>query len=117
MARKTTKSALNAIKRYEEACRRVDEIFSDKKTIPAEYQADWLKDKSEEYWLGWIHGIQAATEGVLHDENCWHGFQYVDTRFQYIGLYESVDGVWTKVREDVREHPEYENYRVSYGVK
>ena len=107
MARKTTKAAQKAIHRFDEALKHYEEVIRIK-ALPEETQANHIREKSLDYFEGWIHGIQSMTESILHDENCYHGFHYVDSKGEWL----TADGL-----EYITEHPEYRCFRVSYYTK
>lgn len=105
MARKTTKIALDAIIRFEEAIAHFEEVLRVKQ-LPLENQARHIREKSIEFYEGWLSGVQMMTEFILHEQRCYHGFGYVDSNLK------SLD--WQGVYEHITQHPEYRKYRVHY---
>lgn len=110
MARKckTPAKLLALIERHQGTMRHIDEVLRVKRMVPVENQANHIREKSEDYWIGLAHGHSAMLETALFEHNCYAGFHYVgstpvvldeDTSFlPSVGL----------------EHPEYAAWRVSY---
>lgn len=62
--------------RQQATMRHVDEVLRVKRTVPPESQVNYIKEKSEEYWVGLADGVNAVMEEALHRANCYAGFQY-----------------------------------------
>lgn len=109
MARKkTTKKALDMVNYFNESLEHFEEVLRIKQ-LPLEQQANYIKEKSVEYYEGWITGIQVATEHVLHKDNCYFGFHYVDSKGGWITSSDTGQEVW--------EHEDYKPYRINYFTK
>lgn len=107
MARKTTKIALVAIQQYEQTAKWITEVINLKETAPLEDQLDHIKNNPKEYWIGMAIGSRSMCESILHNQGCYHGFAYLDKSFKIL----------VNPGKPITEHPEYADWRVSFGAK
>ena len=107
MRKHTTKRALQAIQYHRNSLLHYEEVRRVKQ-LPLENQADYIQEKSLEYFEGWIVGIQAMTEHVLHTEGSYYGFHYINSK-----------GEWLTHEKffDIRNDPEYRSFRIEYFIK
>lgn len=108
MRKHSTKRALEAVQQLDQDLKHVESVLRAKQ-LPIENQADWVKNHSEEYWLGWIHAKLGACETILHNERSYYGFGYVDQNGNMLD--------WFGKYKMVTDHPEYRNWRVEYYTK
>lgn len=106
MARKTTKVATKQLERYEERMRHYEEILRVKNL--GENVPNWIAEKTVDYWMGCIDSLIASTEGVLFDENCYHGFYHCDENRERILLPESMN---------FRDNEKFRDWRRCYYTK
>jgi len=83
-----------------------------KRTVPVENQADWVRERSEDYFKGMARGANTMLESVLSKFNCYAGFSYFGTTLTVfktasLSFYPSIGP----------DHPEYEDWRVVYAVR
>lgn len=102
--KKSTKRALEAIAMFQEQLKHY-ELCIKIKSYPIESQPSWYQDKSLEYFEGWITGILSVVENIIHKENSWKGFHYVDSNGEWLSAGEY---------EYITKHPEYRNFRVQH---
>ena len=109
MARKkTTKSALAAIHRFECALEHVEHILKTRAKYPEENWTEHTKKWTPEYINAYMRGFLGATECVLHDQGCWAGFYYIDSAGEHLKF----DGHLM-----IESHPEYRDWRVKFLVR
>ena len=106
MARKTTKAARDAIKRFNDAREHADGILLVRETVPEENWTDHTHKWTPEFIDGYMAGFQMATEGILFDQGCWHGLYFTNAKGQHLlqGRYDNIE-----------EHPEYRSWRVCFN--
>lgn len=109
MARKkTTKTALAAIKRYDASREHFEGVLKTREKYPVENWTEHTKKWTPEVIDAYMRGFMAATECVIHDQNCWAGFYYLDSKGDYLMF----DGHLL-----IESHPEYRDWRVKFIVK
>lgn len=87
----------------------VDECIRVKTTVPAENQADHIREKSADYYIGLADGMNNMLEVAMMRSNCYAGFQYV-------GLEKTLEE--TKYNPVVGpDHPEYAGWRRHYSIR
>lgn len=110
MARKkSTKAALQMVEFFNQSLKHYEEVVKVKQ-LPIVNQANHIKEKSLDYYEGWIIGISIATEQVLHRENCYYGFNYVDSQGNWLSS-DAAAGQY------ITAHPEYKSFRINYFIK
>lgn len=109
MARKkTTKAALAAIQRYNASREHFEGILKTRAKYPEDSWTEHTKKWTPEYINAYMRGFLGATEGVLHDQGCWAGFYYIDSKGEYLKF----DGHLM-----IENHPEYRDWRVKFLVR
>lgn len=108
MSRKTTKAAEAAITRYNEQVAHMERVIRVRDTQPECNWTGFTKQCTPEFVEGYMTGLKDATEGVIHQQNCYHGFSYVGP-----------DGKWLSRGdlETITEHPDYRDWRVMFWVQ
>jgi hypothetical protein len=109
MARKTPAKVLEVMNYQQATMRRVDEILAAKRKA-SENQANWIKEKSDEYWIGLADGVNMMLEEILHAHNCYVGFQYQAATGYAL---ESGEMHYPTIRPD---DPEFQGWRRIYNV-
>ena len=107
MSRKTTKAAEAAIERFNSSLKYIQEVIQTRNTQKECNWTSWTKKCTPEFIEGYMMGMKDATEAVLHQQNCYHGFNYVDADGHWLrrGEYESID-----------QHPEYRDWQVYFAI-
>lgn len=77
MARKTTKLAATLIKRHNESVIHYSKVLKLKRE-ESSFLNPIFDDMSEDEIMGRLYGIRDMMENVLHCNNCYHGFFYID---------------------------------------
>lgn len=109
MARKkTTKAALAAMHRFDCALAHVEGILKTRAQYPEENWTDHTHKWTPEFIDAYMRGFLAATECVIHDQNCWAGSYYLDSKGEYLRH----DGY-----NVIDDNPEYRNWRVKFIVR
>ena len=108
MARKTTKLGKVAIERWTNQRKHFEDILRIKEHVAIDCQADHVRSRSVDYWMGRIEGAIAAVEEVLFDTNCYHGFKYVD--------HAGNDLQWFGKFDRVTDHPDFKEWRRHYFI-
>jgi len=109
MARKkTTKAALKAIDVFEKALKHFEEVIHIKTTYKPENVAVCYRKKTIDWYEGWISGVLSVCQQTLHDENCYFGYQHIDSKGQWLNF---EDGQY------ITDHPEYRSYRISFYTR
>lgn len=72
-----SKAVKEILARHQAQMMWVDEILWVKRTFPAESQAEHVRTRPVEYWIGFARGVNAMTEEVLRQHRCYAGFQLV----------------------------------------
>jgi hypothetical protein len=105
---KTPAKVLELLKAQQEMMRWIDECLRVKSTVSVENQAAHVKNRSEDYWIGRAEGHNSMLETILHQHNCYAGFNYqaATPTFGDEGApyYQIVN----------TQHPEYAPWRVQY---
>lgn len=108
---KTPSYARKLIERHQEQMLYVVDILRVKRNLPLENQMDWVKEKSEEYWIGLARGFSSALEDILHNANCYAGFGHLSTTISH-------DQNGKQFLKPVHPNdPDYADWCVSYYVK
>jgi hypothetical protein len=103
---KTPTHVLRLMERQELILRHVDEVLRVKATVPVESQADHVREKSADYYVGLADGANTMLEEAMHRAGCYAGFMYVS---------ESKGQSYCIVRSEVRpDHPEFAEWRRVY---
>ena len=106
MARKTTKAANSLIERFNATRQGMDNILSQRTKSNPEFWSSFMRKHDEDYVGTFMYAQQQLVEQFLMDQNCYHGFYYVDgtgQRLDWRGKFESVD-----------KHPDYRCWRVVF---
>jgi hypothetical protein len=108
MARKTTKAAQAAIIRYTESVVHMEHVINIRNTQPECNWTSFTKQCTPEFVEGYMTGMKNATESVIHQQECYHGFNYIgpDGKRLIRGELESID-----------QHPDYRDWRVMFLVQ
>lgn len=106
---RTPAKVVELLSRHQQQMDHVEEVLRVKRTVPLENQAEHVKSRSEDYWIGIAHGASNMLESVLHEYKCYAGFHHV-------GPKTTLDGEpfhpWVNMG-----HPDYTSWRVSYHTK
>ena len=87
MAKKITPaSVVKMLERHQGAINYIDEVIRVKKFVPVENQAEHVRSKSVEYWIGRADGANAMMEDALFSAGCYNGYSYVDRQETINGL-------------------------------
>ena len=105
MSRKTPAHVIKLLESYETRMVHLEEMLRVKKTVPVENQSSFIRENSEEYFMGMIQGVVSMMDSVLHEFNCYHGFYYVGADRKPL---EHVVG------QKIQENPEYRDWRISF---
>ena len=109
MARKkTTKAALAAMHRFDCALAHVEGILKTRAKYPEENWTEHTKKWTPDFINAYMRGFLGATECVIHDQNCWAGFYYIDSAGEYLHF----DGY-----NAIEDNPEYRDWRVKFLVR
>lgn len=63
--------------RQQNTMRHIAQCLHSKKVVPLEQQADWLKSKPVEYYIGLADGVNNMLEDALHSSKEYKGFRYI----------------------------------------
>lgn len=107
---KTTKACRELMENQQDMIVYVTEILRVKRTVPLENQANHVKSKSEEYWIGLADGVNAMLENALFAAKCYAGFSYMGIPKQMPDGSISTEMVGP-------DHPEYAGWRRMYYTK
>lgn len=113
MAKKTPAYIVKALERHWAYIQHVEDCIHTKTKIPVEYQANHIKEKPVEYWIGLAHGASAMLEAMLHEAKCYGGFQHMGEKKLFKGEFQDIfyrDAVGPN-------HPDYTTWRVQYFSK
>lgn len=78
MAGKTPKMIQKALEKFEARQIHYAECLRIKRDVNPENQASFIREKPESYFEGMAFGNLAAMEELLMDNNCYHGFAYIN---------------------------------------
>jgi hypothetical protein len=109
MARKTLAKVLELMNYQQGMMRYVDEVLAAKRKA-LENQANWIKEKPDEYWIGLADGINTMLEEILYVHTCYAGFQYQAATGYAL---ESGEMYYPTIRSD---NPEYQGWRRIYNT-
>ena len=65
------------IDRQQKTMRHIAQCLHSKKVVPLEQQADWLKSKPVEYYIGLADGVNNMLEDALHSSKEYKGFHHI----------------------------------------
>ena len=104
MARKTTKAAEQMIEQYDNFLEYYNGLI---KNVELEGSGVASTNRKMEL-LGIITGMKIMTETFLHQQNCYHGYYYIDDSGKFFdkGDYRYIT-----------DHPDFRNYRVRFNIK
>jgi hypothetical protein len=94
----------------QEMMRHVTQVLKTKRNVPLASQALWVREHSEDYFIGMAIGYNAMLENALMAHKCYAGFQYqVATSTERFDkpFYENCGP----------KHPEFAEWRRSYYMK
>lgn len=76
MAKRKTPPALARVimERHPQVIEHLEEMLRVKRTLPADQQADHVRNKTEAEMVAWVEGFSACLEAVMHEFNCYAGF-------------------------------------------
>lgn len=106
--KKTSKVGLDAINHYNKQLRWVQECIDAKATLPIEEQTNYLKEKSIEYFVGFINGVVGTVGAILAADNCYYGFNYID---------ENNNIIYPTSTCAIANHPDYVSWRVQFIIR
>lgn len=77
MAKRKTPPALARVimERQPEIIAHCEEMMRVKRTLPLDCQADHVKNRTEAEMVAFVNGYNACLEAVMHEFNCYAGFQ------------------------------------------
>lgn len=78
MAGKTPKFVQKALEKFEARQLHYAECLRVKRTLPPENQQLHIREKPEAFFEGMAEGNVAAMNELLMDNNCYHGFNYIN---------------------------------------
>lgn len=111
---KTPARLVAAIERHAGHMIHISEVLRVKRTVPAENQAGYLRDRSEDYWIGVAVGRSNALEEQLFEAKCYAGFNYIASNWETF----EQDGVTHNVARSVSPNsPDFAEWRVQYYLK
>lgn len=113
MARKTPKHLLPLFDRHQALIEHVTEVLRVKRTVPLENQANYIKEKPEEYWIGLADGYNGLLESALHESKCYAGFCVIGATKVRVEGTES-EYYYPSIGWD---HPEYAGWRRQYYIR
>jgi len=108
MSRKTPKYILGLMEYQQGVMSHVTEILRVKNDVPIENQTSYIREKSEDYWVGLADGANAMLEEALRRANCYAGFQ---NQAEKPVVLESGDSFIPWTRPD---SPDYAGWRRQY---
>lgn len=111
MKRKTPPALARVImERQPEVIAHLEEMLRVKRTLPLDCQADHVKNRSEEEMVAFVNGFNACLEAVMHEFNCYAGFQNFGPRTTA----NSLDGVSLSRTSVGPKDPDYLEWRKLY---
>jgi hypothetical protein len=107
MTRKTTKAAEAAIIRFDNARRSFEDILKTRERTKEEHWSSYTKKCTPEHVDSFATGMLEATQGIIFQQNCYHGFVYLNANGDRLirGELESID-----------QHPEFRVWRIAFCV-
>ena len=108
MSRKfSTKAARHAVEMHSNQLEFIEEILARGPDARDDGQVLY-NNKSFDYWEGRLDQAVVICGSTLHFENCYYGFNYVDSK-----------GNWLIANPDqyITKHPEYRDWRVRYYTR
>ena len=96
------------IDRQQKTMRHIAQCLHSKKVVPLEQQADWLKSKPVEYYIGLADGVNNMLEDALHSSKEYKGFRYA-----YFDYTNSTDPELSYVPhrgKDITKEPEFNEW-------
>ena len=94
--------------RQQKTMRHIAQCLHSKKVVPLEQQADWLKSKPVEYYIGLADGVNNMLEDALHSSKEYKGFRYIHF---LPGTFENGEPSWVPRRgEDITKEPEFQEW-------
>jgi hypothetical protein len=101
--RPTSPLAIKIIRKFNERLEWAEKCINEKR-LPIDKQPITIQSKSIEFFEGCINGAIAITATVLDEENCFHGFNYVDKQLNTI-------------ESPAMNHPDFRLWRVQFITK
>jgi len=104
MRKTNTKLVDELLKQHQETVIVMAGWIKVKETLSLENIQPWLQETSIDTIIGRIEGHTAMLENVLHQQNCYRGFNYIDSKGNWLIL----------IGMKLQDHPEYREYLRRY---